>query len=161
MKLHRLKRTVAILACVFVLGGIAAIGAGAEDAAYAPNRSLTISNVSASTAALRMSVPPRNIGALDAPNGPYHVWARMNIENLEAINTGTDAEVSLGGEIRIFPRRRQRHGLQDRQSAHLDGRHRRALVDMVTEDGPHFCHRCPSTPLRKTTCTVNSSWNSP
>ena len=58
MKLHRLKRTVAILACVFVLGGIAAIGAGAEDAAYAPNRSLTISNVSASTAALRMSVLP-------------------------------------------------------------------------------------------------------
>ena len=103
MKLHRLKRTVAILACVFVLGGIAAIGAGAEDAAYAPNRSLTISNVSASTAALRMSVLPRNIGALDAPNGPYHVWARMNIENLEAINTGTDAEVSLAVKYGYFP----------------------------------------------------------
>ena len=137
MKLHRLKRTVAILACVFVLGGIAAIGAGAEDAAYAPNRSLTISNVSASTAALRMSVLPRNIGALDAPNGPYHVWARMNIENLEAINTGTDAEVSLAVKYGYFPA-----GGSDMVyktvnlrtwTADTDG-----FVDMVTEDGPHF-----------------------
>lgn len=137
MKLHRLKRTVAILACVFVLGGIAAIGAGAEDAAYAPNRSLTISNVSASTAALRMSVLPRNIGALDAPNGPYHVWARMNIENLEAINTSTDAEVSLAVKYGYFPA-----GGSDMVyktvnlrtwTADTDG-----FVDMVTEDGPHF-----------------------
>ena len=157
MKLHRLKRTVAILACVFVLGGIAAIGAGAEDAAYAPNRSLTISNVSASTAALRMSVLPRNIGALDAPNGPYHVWARMNIENLEAINTGTDAEVSLAVKYGYFPA-----GGSDMVyktvnlrtwTADTDG-----FVDMVTAP---ISPSMPSTPLRKTTCTVNSSWNSP
>lgn len=137
MKLHCLKRTLAILACVFVLGGAVVIGTGAEEAAYTPNRSLTISNDSASTAALRMSVIPRNIGALEAPNGPYHVWARMNIENLEAINADADAGVSLvvkygyfpaGGDDMVYKTVNLRTWTAD-----TDG-----FVDMVTEDGPHF-----------------------
>ena len=61
----------------------------------------------------------------------------MNIENLEAINTGTDAEVSLAVKYGYFPA-----GGSDMVyktvnlrtwTADTDG-----FVDMVTEDGPHF-----------------------
>lgn len=137
MKWHSLKRALAILLCAFVLSGTIVIGAGAEETSYTPNRSLTISNESASTAALRMSVLPSNIGALEAPNGPYHVWAKMNIENFEVLNADADAGVSLTVKYGYFPA-----GGNDMVyktvvlrtwTSDTDG-----FVDMVTENGPHF-----------------------
>lgn len=137
MKLHRVKQTLAILASALVLGSFASLGAGAETAAYTPNRSLTISNESAATAALRMAVIPSQIGALEAPNGPYHVWAKMNIDNFEAIDSSKDAGVSLSVKYGYFTA-----GSDDKQAktenlrtwtADTDG-----YVDMVTEAGPHF-----------------------
>ena len=137
MKLQRVKQTLAILASALVLGSFASLGAGAETAVYTPNRSLTISNDSAATAALRMSVIPSQIGALDAPNGPYHVWAKMNIENFEAIDSSKDAGVSLSVKYGYFTA-----GSDNMAYKTVDLRtwtaNTNGYVEMVTADGPHF-----------------------
>lgn len=137
MKRHCLKRMWSMFLCIFVLAGAMAIGAGAEEAAYTPNRSITISNDSASTAALKMSVLPSHIGALEEPNGPYHVWARMNIENFEAINADADAGVSLTVKYGYFPA-----GGNDLVYKTVNLRtwtsDTNGFVEMVTENGPHF-----------------------
>ena len=137
MKLHRVKQTLAILASALVLGSFASLGAGAETAAYTPNRSLTISNESAATAALRMSVIPSQIGALETPNGPYHVWAKMNIDNFEAIDSSKDAGVSLSVKYGYFTAESDDKQTKTENlrtwTADTDG-----YVDMVTEAGPHF-----------------------
>ena len=78
MKLHRLKRTVAILACVFVLGGIAAIGAGADVAVDAADVVLVKSRLGDVPAAR----PPRPLFGCRSSPATSALWTRPMVPTM-------------------------------------------------------------------------------
>lgn len=136
MKFQRMKKTLAVFLSVAVVGGAAAISAGAEEAAYTPNRSITISN-EAAAASLTMTALPDHLGAGETVNGPYHLWAMMKIDGMTAIDNGAEASVALTAKYGYYTA-----GSDDLQyktvelgkwTADTDG-----WVEMTTAAGPHF-----------------------
>ena len=136
MKFQRMKKTLAVFLSVAVVGGAAAISAGAEEAAYTPNRSITISN-EAAAASLKMTALPDHLGAGETVNGPYHLWAMMKIDGMTAIDNGAEASVALTAKYGYYTA-----GSDDLQyktvelgkwTADTDG-----WVEMTTAAGPHF-----------------------
>ena len=136
MKFQRMKKTLAVLLSAAMLGCAVVTSVGAEEAAYTPNRSITISN-EAAAASLKMTALPDHLGAGEAVNGPYHLWAMMKIEGMTAIDSGAEASVTLNAKYGYYTA-----GSDDLQyktvelrkwTANTDG-----WIEMTTADVPHF-----------------------
>ena len=138
MKWHRMKRILAVLSSVALLGSLTALSSAAEEPeAYSPNRAFTIVNESAPTAALNLTALPYQLGAQGEPNGPYHLWARMNIDGLEAVDGSREAGISVRAKYGYYTAGSSQEQYKTVElcswTADTDG-----WVDMTMPDGPHL-----------------------
>lgn len=138
MKWRRMKRTLAILSSVALMGSFTAFSAAAEEPeVYTPNRAFVIENESASTVSLSLTAMPNQLGAEDEPNGPYHLWARMNIDGLEAIDDSQAASISVSAKYGYYPAGGDKMQYRTEElcswTADTDG-----WVDMTLPDGHHL-----------------------
>lgn len=90
MEIQGIRKLMAILLLVSVVVSFSAISAYAQTE-YTPNRSITITNVSEANPTLRFSVLPSDL----EENGPYHMFAKMKIENYELINSSNEGAVTI------------------------------------------------------------------